>query len=229
MKQAVRDPEARLRILYYFTKSYNREWDVQKHTYVVSKERTKLRYYEEFRNLQDAEQDKENGVRKEDLPAIPPDMLGRGRVLHIAVNRTMEQAFGVPEIVRTIRWLTAYNDLMRARVDMAKAAASIIMRRKLKGGGAAMQQHASQALMQANTVPRAPVDPATMGQAPQARERDRGDAGRADDPLAVQRRHRLAAALPRRPLDYEPRHGDLAGAEGAQDGRKRASRCSTTQ
>jgi hypothetical protein len=48
---------------------------------------------------------------------------------------------------------------MRARVDMAKAAASIIMRRKLKGGAAAMQQLASQALLQAETTPRAHVDP----------------------------------------------------------------------
>lgn len=166
VEQAVRDPDARLRILYYFTRSYNRQWDVRKHTYVVSKEREKIRYYEEFRNLKDAEEDRANGVRTEDLPDIPSTLVGRGRVLHVAINRTMEQAFGIPEIARTIRWLTAYNDLMRARVDMAKAAASIIMRRKLKGGAAAMTQLASQALLQAGTTPQSPIDPMTLGQAP---------------------------------------------------------------
>jgi hypothetical protein len=55
---------------------------------------------------------------------------------------------------------------MRARVDTAKAAASIIMRRKLKGGAAAMQQLASQALLQSSATPNPPVDPAAMGQAP---------------------------------------------------------------
>jgi hypothetical protein len=48
---------------------------------------------------------------------------------------------------------------MRARVDMAKAAASIIMRRKLKGGAAAMSQLASQALLQSGSAPNPPVDP----------------------------------------------------------------------
>jgi hypothetical protein len=55
---------------------------------------------------------------------------------------------------------------MRARVDMAKAAASIIMRRKLKGGGAAMQQLAQQALLQTGATPQTPVDPMAVGQAP---------------------------------------------------------------
>lgn len=166
VEQAVRDPDMRLRILYYFTKSYSREWDVEKHAYVVSKERSKIRYYEEFRNVQDAERDVEEGLRKEELPDIPDELKGRGRVLHVAVNRTTEQAFGIPEIARVLRWMTAYNDLMRARVDMAKAAASIIMRRKMKGGAAAMQQLASQALMQTGAVPNTPTDPTALGQAP---------------------------------------------------------------
>jgi hypothetical protein len=68
---------------------------------------------------------------------------------------------------RAIRqWATpAYNDLRRARVDMAKAAASIIMRRKLKGGGAAMQQLAQQALLQTGATPQTPVDPMAVGRA----------------------------------------------------------------
>lgn len=136
VEEAVRDPASRLRILYYLTKSHRRVWDVERHTYKVSKERNVIRYYEEFRNLKDARDELDNGVARaaeEELPQIPEELIGRGRVVHVAVNRTMEQAFGVPEIARTIRWLTAYNDLMRARVDMAKAAASIIMRRKLRG------------------------------------------------------------------------------------------------
>jgi hypothetical protein len=166
VEEAVRDEDKRLAVLYYFTKSYQKVWDTQKHGYKVSRERTQLRYYEEFRNLRDAKRDQEQGLRKAELPTIPEDMLGRGRVLHVAINRTLEQAFGIPEIARTIRWLTAYNDLMRARVDMAKAAASIIAKRKLKGGAAAMQQLASQALMAAGGSATTPVDPYAMGQAP---------------------------------------------------------------
>lgn len=166
VENAVRDDDARLRVLYYFTKSHAKTWDVNKHAYVVSQKRELVRYYEDFQNLQDAKRDDADGLRKEPLPQIPPNLVGRGRVLHVSINRTLEQAFGVPEIARTIRWLTAYNDLMRARVDMAKAAASIIMRRKLKGGAAAMQQLASQALMAAGGSATAPPDPLAMGQAP---------------------------------------------------------------
>jgi hypothetical protein len=145
VENAIRDPDFHLRILYYLAKTRRRTWDVQNHVYKVEPDRTKVRYYEEFRNLQVAQEDVANGAqRDEPLPEIPPALVGKGRVVHVALNRTMGQAFGVPEIARTIRWLSAYNDLMRARVDMAKAAASIIARRKLKGATA--QQLANQAL-----------------------------------------------------------------------------------
>lgn len=137
VEEAVRDPDSHLRVLYYLTKTHKRIWDPRRHTYRVSRERNLVRYYEEFSGLREAKADVEAGAsRGEELPAIDPALMGKGRVLHVAVNRTMGQAFGVPEIARTIRWLTAYNDLMRARVDMAKAAASIIMRRKLRGATA---------------------------------------------------------------------------------------------
>jgi hypothetical protein len=148
VEEAVRDPDNRLRILYYFTKSFKRVWDVENHCYQVSKQRELLRYYEEFRNLRDARDEAERGAKREEpLPVIPDALIGRGRVLHVSINRTDEQAFGIPEIARTVRWLTAYNDLMRARVDMAKAAASIIMRRKLRGGAAGAQQLTAQAML----------------------------------------------------------------------------------
>ena len=137
VEAAVCDPAERRRVLYYFTKQRTRKWDVTKHGYEVSLKPDKLRYYEEFRNLQDVQEEAADGgaSRQEDeeLPDIPANLKARGRVYHVAINRTGEQIFGIPEIARTVRWLTAYNDLMRARVDMAKAAASIIMRRKLKG------------------------------------------------------------------------------------------------
>lgn len=166
VEEAVRDEDKRLAVLYFFTKSYQKVWDPEKHAYKVSREKTQLRYYEEFRNLRDAKRDQEQGLRHADLPQIPDALIGRGRVLQVAINRTLEQAFGVPEIARQIRWLTAYNDLMRARVDMAKAAASIIAKRKLKGGAAAMQQLASAALMSTGASATMPVDPYAMGQAP---------------------------------------------------------------
>jgi hypothetical protein len=145
VEEAVRDPDSHLRILFYLTKTHKRLWDPQRHTYRVSRERNVVRYYEEFSGLREAKADVEAGAsRGEELPAIAPELIGKGRVLHVAINRTMGQAFGVPEIARTIRWLTAYNDLMRARVDMAKAAASLIMRRKLRGATA--QQVANSAL-----------------------------------------------------------------------------------
>jgi hypothetical protein len=165
VEEAVVDPDKKLAILYFLTRSYDRTWDAEKHVYRVSRQRTKVRYYEEFRNLQDAKREDDEGLRKEPLPEIPAELIGRGRILHVAINRTLEQNFGIPEVARTIRWLTAYNDLMRARVDMAKAAASIIMRRKLKGGAAAMQQLTSAALMASGQSQTAPPDPYAMGQA----------------------------------------------------------------
>jgi hypothetical protein len=80
VEEAVRDPDKRLAVLWYFTKSYARVWDPAKHAYKVSRERTQLRYYEEFRNLQDAKRDQEAGLRKEALPQIQPELIARGRV-----------------------------------------------------------------------------------------------------------------------------------------------------
>jgi hypothetical protein len=147
VENAVRDDDARLRILYYFTRARKRTWDPKQHCYKVSQDRKIERYYEEYQNLRDAKADDEAGLRKEPLPQIPDSIVGRGRVLHVAINRTLEQAFGVPEIARVVRFLTSYNDLVRARIDMAKAAASIIMRRKWKGAAGTLQGLAQRSLL----------------------------------------------------------------------------------
>jgi len=47
---------------------------------------------------------------------------------------------------RTLRWLSGYNEVVAARVDMAKAAAAFIMKRVVKGTPHQVQRLASQAI-----------------------------------------------------------------------------------
>lgn len=78
-----------------------------------------------------------------DLPA--PQEWGEGKVYHVAENQDMEMIFGTPRMRRTIRWMTAYNDFMKARVDMMLAAASFIAQKTVKGTPVAMEKLAARA------------------------------------------------------------------------------------
>ena len=129
VENAVRDPDNRLRVLLYVArhKPPAKEWDWQQGVPVVPvSARTDIAptYYEHWQNAEDASP----GWKKP-----PAKLMGKGRVYHVAINATSEQVFGNPPMRRLLRWYSAYNDFMTARVDMAQAAAAFIMRRKIKG------------------------------------------------------------------------------------------------
>ena len=69
-----------------------------------------------------------------DAPAIPPRMIGSGKVLHLATNKTSEMAFGVPAFRRLLRWFTAYNEVIESYADRMKAAAKLYMGRPSRAG-----------------------------------------------------------------------------------------------
>lgn len=149
---AVRDPENRMRVAYFKATRQETGWDWNTDKPLVTVENGEKRvvYYEHWRNAQTAKDEEEiaeavDSPRKK-LGKPPHDKLGTGRVYHIAVNRTSEQVFGVPTMQRTIRWFTAYNDFMSARVDTAKAAAAFIMKRKVKGTKGQVERMAETAL-----------------------------------------------------------------------------------
>lgn len=131
---AVRHSENRLRVLYYVAKEYEQEWDYDNDRpkfdftgQVYGQPKTKTLYYPHWKNVEAAKE--EDG--KVEGPSA--DKLAEGKVFHIAINRRTEQIFGTPTMRRTIRWMTAYNDFLRARVDLMAASAAYVMKRKVKG------------------------------------------------------------------------------------------------
>lgn len=152
VESVVRDPDNRLRILYYMAKVEKQEWDfdndrpkmITEGTAVFGKDgKRKVLYYRHWSNVEVAEEQED---REDPMPKPPPEKQGNGKVRHIAVNRTSEMAFGVPTMRRTMRWFTAYNDFMKARVDMAQAAAAFIMKRKIDGTPNQLAKLASRAV-----------------------------------------------------------------------------------
>lgn len=130
VENVVRDPDNRLRVLWYVTrqKTFGWDFDNDKPTSKPSDQANpKVTYFEHWRNYEDAKEINSGA------PRPPRDKIGEGRVYHLAINRTSEMAFGVPSMRRMLRWLTAYNDFLKARVDMAQAVAAFIMKRKVKG------------------------------------------------------------------------------------------------
>jgi hypothetical protein len=142
VESVVRDQNNRLRILYYTAREAQMVWNYTTDRY----ERPNgsltppLKYYEHYANVQ-ALQDGEVAY-----DAAPPEKMGEGRVYHLVENVTTEMAFGVPMMQRTLRWFAAYNDFMAARVDMMKAAAAFIMKRKIKGTPNQLVKQATKAI-----------------------------------------------------------------------------------
>ena len=125
----VRDDENRLRILYYAAREVKAKFDYAQDRYqiVLPEVRPKLLYYEHWANVAAME---EEGLSPDKPPRAKR---GKGKVYHLVENSLTEMAFGVPMMQRTMRWFSAYNDFQAARVDMMKAAAAFIMKRKVKG------------------------------------------------------------------------------------------------
>lgn len=139
VENVVRDPENRRRVLYYVSRRKHIKWDYENDVPAYDTDLDRLRgervlYYEHWTNEADSSQ-------------RPPDSkVGKGKVYHIAINRTGEMAFGHPTAHRVLRWTNAFNSLMEARVDAAKAAAAFVMKRKVKGTPNQVQKLATQIL-----------------------------------------------------------------------------------
>lgn len=156
---AVQDPDKRHRVLWYLAVSTRQEWDYKTHRYNVDYQRqvqVEPTYYEHYRNVELAEEE-----RGRDTPAQRPadGLIGEGKVYHVRINRTTEQVFGVPRFQRTLRWLTAYNTYMAARVDIAQAAAQFIMKRKIKGTPTQLVRDAAKLLSRRGPLGAGVVDP----------------------------------------------------------------------
>ena len=154
----VRDPQNPMRILYYVVEMVEYEWDFENDTMknplspaasgrggTVSSTagvgmKKNVRYYEHWQNPRML---REAGVK---FPVPPKEKLATGKLYHVAENRMSEMAFGVPKMQRTLRWLSGYNEVVAARVDMAKAAAAFIMKRTVKGTPNQLAKQAEQAI-----------------------------------------------------------------------------------
>lgn len=149
VETVVRDPENRLRVLYYVARETRQEWDYQNdQPKVVMRpgyDQREIKYYEHWRNVDDAMEDAEAGNRERPELA-PAERCGDGRVFHIAINKTTEMAFGHPVMDRLIPWYNAYNKFMDARVDIMEAKAAFVMKRKVKGTPSQLQKMATQAI-----------------------------------------------------------------------------------
>jgi hypothetical protein len=175
VETVVRDPDNRLRVMYYLARHVEYSWDFRTDQPKILSGQTKKPlpggianapvsqpdplspsqnmlpgqteaiYYPHWRNVQDAIDEADAGSR-DDPDLCPPEKLGDGKVFHVATNRGSEMAFGMPRMERVIRWANAFNDFMTARVDMMSAAAAFIMKRKVKGTPQQLQKMATQAL-----------------------------------------------------------------------------------
>jgi hypothetical protein len=156
----VRDKDNPMRILYYVVEKADAEWDFKNDMLKtaggtsggrggVTNERDqqsnlrmgqKVVYYEHWLNPRVL---REEGIAFDSPPA---EKLAEGRIYHVAQNRMSEMAFGVPTMQRTLRWLSGYNEVVAARVDMAKAAAAYIMKQTAKATPGQLSKLASQAI-----------------------------------------------------------------------------------
>jgi hypothetical protein len=180
VETVVRDEDNRLRVLYYLARHWSIKWDYdndQPMFVSVRPERASasgkmpgdsvptrdaspqvimpgqgvVKYYEHWRNVEDAEADAEKGIRE--APDLAPEnKLGDGKVYHVAMNKGKEMAFGHPRMDRLIRWYNAYNNFMDARVDIMAASAAFVMKRKVKGTPAQLQKMANQALSRRSSL-----------------------------------------------------------------------------
>lgn len=149
VRNVVKHPEDRFCHLWYVAEQRREEWDFD-HDAPYPATRPSIRdmqvlYYEHWSNYRSkAEEAEKAGIAP---PLRPPEQkIGVGRVYHMSDNRTTEMAFGHPRMDRVLRWYSAYNTFMESRVDMMKAAAAIVMKRKVKGSPSQVVRQATKAL-----------------------------------------------------------------------------------
>jgi len=149
VENVVRDPDNRRKILYYVARRKHIKWDWQTDQPAFDEDMTKVKenqvvYYQHWKN------------EPSDTTGKPAaTKLGKGRVYHVAINRTGEMAFGHPRMHRVLRWASSFNSLMESRVDAAKAAAAFMMKRKVKGTPNQVRKMATQVLSKSGELGRA--------------------------------------------------------------------------
>lgn len=145
VEQIVRDKDNRRRHLWYLTRPKLFEHDYKNH---VTKAQQNLSEKDRIKYFAHWSHEAPQGQR--------PDaaFIGKGKVYHVAINKTGEMAFGHPVMHRVLRWSSAFNSLMEARVDMARAAAAFVMKRKVKGSRNQVEKQATQALSRRSQLAR---------------------------------------------------------------------------
>ena len=198
VENVVRDPENRLRVMYFVARHFKHEWDFENDGPKVDlfgrggtadakngdDGKGEVRYYKHWRNVEDAEQDAMDGMRE--VPEGPPEYkMGDGKVFHVAFNRTSEMAFGHPTFDRLLRWFDAYNTFMAARMDIMQARAAFVMKRKVEGTPAQLPEARAAGGVAAQRPGRFGERPgrrAVGAEAGQHPERERGRHARGDEP-----------------------------------------------
>jgi len=140
----VRDPKVWGRVLWYVVKEFVYEWDFEHHRPKPNpKQRTV--YYEAFDGFEALEVELKQGRA---MPASPsPTLIRPGRILHTAINRGREQAFGEPEMRTNLRWAASFADLLAGQVEKARAAQQYLV--KITAQGASTEQALTDAAMRA--------------------------------------------------------------------------------
>lgn len=131
-----RDPKVWRRVLYYAVREYTYEYDWRTHAPKPLPSWT-IVYYEALDGMRELDEDLKAG--RAAPPAPPAHLLRPGRVLHVAVNRGREQAFGEPELRSSIKWSASFNDLLAGQVEKAKAAQRYLSRVTVTGAASEQQ------------------------------------------------------------------------------------------
>lgn len=161
VQAAVPHPEQRHRVLYYAATHRRVEWDFKNDTVAPAQvdPKPEVWYYEHWRNVESAKDSSAGEEQGEGFQTAPSDKVKPGKVLHLRINRGSEQIFGVPRFQRTLRWYSAYNDYVKDRLDIVKAAAAVIMKRKLKGTPSQLARDATRRLSAASAFTAATPPP----------------------------------------------------------------------
>jgi hypothetical protein len=178
VEDVVRHPDDENRILYYKVLERKAVWDYTKGAYVTPPAESgeplgpKTVYHEAYEAFDD-----DNPVMAAQDVAVdrPPDnVLAPGKVVHLAVNKTSEMAFGVPRMRRQMRWFAAYNETLEGHVNRMKAMASVYMKATAKGSQRDLDRLAQMATNRSSAFgttqevepgrPVAPVGPGILGE-----------------------------------------------------------------
>lgn len=170
VRDVVEHPEDRFTVVWFVAKEIRREWDFKTDgpkqlTGEEAEKQTRTRYYQHWRNL-DRLKEEEGGDG--DIPMPPAAKIADGRVYHVAENRTSEMHFGHPRMDRILRWFSAYNRFMEARVDIMAATAAFVMKRKAQGSENQIARMATRAISRRSDLASAGMDEDPVPRGPRA-------------------------------------------------------------